>query len=538
MSWAPRLNLLPQSFLRTTGFAGLALAAMLVTGCKVGPNYKTPPAIIAPTNTYKEAPPSNFNDGWTTATPADTQLKGDWWTLFKDPQLNALEPQVDTANQTLKAAEANFRAARAEVGIARSYEAPTIGIAPFAGATRNSANQPYFNAENANNGVGDFELPLDFNYELDVWGRIRRGVTQARANAQAADADLESARLSLHAELALDYFRLRSDDAQEKLLDDTIKAYEQALQLTQVRFQGGVAPQSDVTQAQTQLEQARVQRTDIESDRANAEHAIAVLIGRPPSELTIPSTAPATPYTNPAPGSGYTANNADTAAQAAKQQAEQAHLDANIASSIPALPAIPAVMPAQLLQRRPDIAASERRMAAANEAIGIAEAAYYPTFSISASGGFIGTSIVNWLKWPSRFFAVGPTISETIFDAGRRRSNKRMTEAEYDQTVANYRQTALTAFQQVEDNLAALRVLQTEAAQQHAATASAERSLQLFNDRYEGGVDTYLQVITWQTAALNNERNDIILQQRRLEASVLLIKALGGGWNASSIPHL
>ena len=522
------MNRIPSLTLAATS---LLLSLTFATGCKVGPNYKTPSAILAPSNTYKEAPPATFTEGWGPATPADAELKGDWWTLFNDAELNALEPQVDTANQTLKAAEANFRAARAEIGYARSFLSPTLGIAPLFGATRDSANQPYFNAANANNGEGNFQLPLDFNYELDVWGRVRRGVTEARANAQASAADLESARLSLHAELALDYFRVRSDDAQEKLYDDTILAYQQALNLTQVRFEGGVAPQSDVTQAQTQLEQARVQRSDIETDRAAAEHAIAVLIGKPPSELTIVPVAVAS-----APTAAPNFANADTGAAAPAQLTATAPIALDQLSST--LPTVPGVLPAALLQRRPDIAAAERRMAAANEAIGIAQAAFYPTFSISAAGGFLGTSLVNWFSWPSRFFAVGPLISETIFDAGRRRSTKEVTVAQYDATVANYRQTALTAFQQVEDNLAALRVLSTEAAQQHAATASAERSLQLFNYRYEGGVDTYLQVITWQTAALNNERNDIVIQQRRLQATVLLVKALGGGWNASSLPHL
>jgi outer membrane protein TolC len=521
--------------MRTSSAITLVAAPLLLfaAGCKVGPNYKTPPAILAPTNTYKETPPANFTEGWTTANPADGALKGDWWALFADPQLNILEPQVDTANQNLKVAEANFRAARVQIRYARSFESPTLGIAPSPGATRDSANQPYFNATGANNGEGNFSLPLDFSYELDVWGRVRRGVTQARNEAQAADADLESARLSLHAELALDYFRLRSDDAQEKLYDDTIEAYVQALNLTQVRFEGGVAPQSDVTQAQTQLESARVVRTDISIDRANAEHAIAVLIGKPPSDLTIAPMVITSPIQNvssqPAPA---------TAQMPGAPEIPSPTSNSAAAAIGPVLPAIPGVLPSALLQRRPDIAADERRMASANEAIGIAQAAYYPDFSISASGGFLGTSLLNWFSWPSRFFAVGPTISETIFDAGRRRATKETTVAQYDETVAGYRQTALTAFQQVEDNLAALRILGTEAQQQHAATSSAEKSLQLFNDRYEGGVDTYLQVITWQTNALNNERNDIVIEQRRLEASVLLIKALGGGWNAATIPHL
>ncbi len=485
---------------RTVGTAIACLALLALSGCMVGPKYKTPAAITAPS--FKEAPPSAFaqQDGWTPGQPSDTQLKGDWWTMFGDPELNTLEAQVDTANQTLKSAAANFRAARAQIGYARSYQAPTIGVGPEASTVRDSANQPYFSSNLANNGSGNFVLPVDLSYEIDLWGRVRRGVASAREQAQASDADMETARLSLHAELAMDYFGLRAADAQTKLLDDTVTAYQSALQLTQDRFEGGAAPQSDVTQAQTQLDQAIVQRTDLKVQRAQYEHAIAVLIGKPPADLTLP----------PLP----------------------------LSLTAQTLPRIPGVVPAVLLQRRPDIAADERRMASANEQIGIAQAAYYPTLSLSGTAGLQGTSMLNWFTWPSRFWAVGPTFSETVFDAGRRHSEKDITVAQYDGTVANYRQTVLTAFQQVEDNLAALRVLSDEARQQQAATAAAEQSLDLFQIRYQGGVDTYLQVVTWQTAALNNQRNDLYILQRRLDASVLLIKALGGGWNTTQIPHV
>ena len=486
--------------MRRASLLTIALALIPLSGCMVGPNYKKPAAIVSPS--FKEVPPPSFaeQDGWKPGQPSETKLKGDWWTMFSDTQLNAFEPQVDTANQTLKAAEANFRAARAQIGYARSYEAPTIGTEPSIGAVRDSAHQPYLTSTMANNGEGNFTLPVDLNYEIDLWGRIRRGVTSARALTQASDADLETMRLSLHAELAMDYFGLRTADAQTQLLEDTVKAYEQALQLTQDRFEGGAAPQSDVAQARTQLDQARVQLTDIEVHRTQYEHAVAVLIGKPPAELTIP----------PIP----------------------------LNQNAPALPKIPGVVPSVLLERRPDIAGDERRMASANEQIGIAQAAFYPTLSLSAIAGFQGTSAMNWFTWPSRFWAVGPTLSQTLFDAGRRRSVKNMTEAQYDGTVATYRQTVLTAFQQVEDNLAALRVLANEAQQQHEATASAEQSLDLFQTRYEGGVDTYLQVVTWQTAALYNQRNDLDIMQRRLDASVLLIKALGGGWDTSQLPRL
>jgi len=479
----------------------LALAgslAALTTGCRIGPTYVRPSVPLAPA--FKETVPDNFKSegGWSTAQPADSQLKGDWWTLFNDPQLNELEAQIDPANQTLKQAEANFEASRAAVRFHRADEAPTISGNPTIGAVRESSNEPYYDRTGANNGTGSFELPIDLNYEIDLWGRIRRSVTQSREQAQASAADLETSRLSLHAELAIDYFDLRSADAQCRLLADTVKAYQNALQLTQDRYEGGASPLSDVSQARTQLKTAQVQATDVKIMRAAYEHAIATLIGRPPASFSLP----------PEP----------------------------ITVSAPKLPAIPGVLPSQLLERRSDIASSERMMAAANEQIGIDQAAFYPTLSLSNVVGFLGTSAVNWFSWPSRFFAVGPTISQTLFDKGRRRAVSDIARAQYDGTVATYRQTVLTAFQQVEDNLNALHNLEIEADQQHDATASAQQSLDLFNIRYQGGVDNYLQVITWQTALLQNERNDIDITRRRYEASVLLVKALGGGWNTSQLP--
>jgi NodT family efflux transporter outer membrane factor (OMF) lipoprotein len=476
--------------------AGLGIA---LAGCRVGPQYVRPAAATAPA--FKEPLPENFksSDGWNPAQPSDAQLKGDWWKLFNDPQLNALEAQVDPANQSLQQAAANFRAARAAIRFNRASEAPTISTAPGAGAIRDSNNQPYFNSANAksNNGEGNFILPFDLDYEIDLWGRVRRTVTQSREQAQASAADLETSRLSLHAELAVDYFDLRSADAQRKLLDDTVTAFQSALQLTEDRYNGGAAPLSDATQARTQLQAAQVQATDVDIQRAAYEHAIAVLVGQPPSAFTLPR--------NP------------------------------ITVSAPAIPVIPGMLPSQLLERRPDIASSERSMAAANEQIGIARTAFYPTLSLSAAAGFAGTSALNWFSWPSRFFAVGSTLSQTLFDNGRRRATSDIALAQYDATVASYRQTTLTAFQQVEDNVNALHNLEIEARQQRDATASAQQSLDLFNTRYEGGVDTYLQVITWQTALLQNERNDIEITRRRFEASVLLVKALGGGWNVSQL---
>jgi NodT family efflux transporter outer membrane factor (OMF) lipoprotein len=475
------------------------VAALLLTGCMVGPKYSRPSAPTAPG--YKEAPPASFKDqdGWKVIQPSDAQIKGNWWELFDDLQLNSLEAKVDGANQTLKIADANFRAAHANVAFNRASEAPTIGVAPGVSAVRDSANQPYLSPTIINGGEGNFTLPLELNYEIDLWGRIHRQVTSAREQAQASAADLANTRLSLHAELAIDYMEVRSADAQIQLLRDTVKAYTDAVNLTNDRFEGGASPLSDLTQARTQLNSARVIETDISVTRAQYEHAIAILIGVPPAQFSLPSTP--------------------------------------LNLQPPKMPDIPGTLPSELLERRPDIAASERQMAAANEQIGIAQAAFYPTLSLTAVAGLQGTSALNWFTWPSRFWAVGPTFSQTLFDAGRRRSVRTTATANYDATVANYRQTTLTAFQQVEDNLAALRILETEAQQQHESTDSAAQTLDLSQTRYEGGVDTYLQVITWQTAALNNERNDIDIMRRRMEASVILIKALGGGWSTGQLPR-
>ena len=479
--------------------AAFCMVLLTLSGCMVGPKYTRPAAPVTPE--FKEPGPAAFKEmaGWKTAQPSDQALRGKWWQLFEDQQLTALEEQVDGANQTLKQAEANFQAARAAIRVSRSNQAPTITAGPSVGAERLSPNQPYFNKAAASAGTGNFTLPFDLNYEVDLWGRVRRSVTSSIEQAQASAADIETARLSLHAELALDYFNLRSADAQERLLAQTVQAYKDALQLTQDRYDGGAAPESDVTQARTQLQAAQAAMTDIGVQRAQYEHAIAVLIGKPPAALTLAASP--------------------------------------LSIQFP-VPVVPGALPSQLLERRPDIAAEERRMAAANEQIGIAQAAFYPTVSLSAVAGFAGTSPLNWLTWPSRIWAVGPALSQTLFDHGLRKANSEIAVDAYDATVAAYRQSALTAFQEVEDNLAALRELETEAQQQHAATESADRSLELFETRYEGGVDTYLQVVTWQTAALQNARNDIDIMRRRLEADILLIKALGGGWNTSNLPQV
>jgi NodT family efflux transporter outer membrane factor (OMF) lipoprotein len=471
------------------------MLTLLLGGCMVGPKYVKPDTPM--TTSFKEAPPESFKEtkDWKFAQPGAPSLPAKWWEMFGDAQLTALEQQVVAGNQDLKIAEARFRHARALIRVNRASEFPTISTSPGIASLRNSQNQPYFALPAA--ATSEFVLPFDLSYEADLWGRVRRTVNTSREEAQAVAADLATATLTIQAELAYDYFELRAADAQKQLLDDTVKAYTDALQLTRNRFEGGAAPKSDVAQAQTQLDTALAQQTDIEVQRAQYEHAIATLLGKPPAAFSL-----AAKPLNPAP------------------------------------PVIPVGLPSELLERRPDIAASERRVQEANEQIGIARAAFFPSLTLGASAGFEGTSILNWLNWPSRFWAVGPSLAETFFDAGRRRAGSDAAIAGYDAAVASYRETTLTAFQQVEDNLAALRILENEDRQQRDAVASAQESLQIFINRYQGGVDNYLQVITAQTIALTNERNEIDIQRRRMDASVLLIKAVGGGWSVRELPTL
>lgn len=478
--------------LLVTSVVTLALA---LAGCMVGPKYVKPATPM--TSEFKEAPPDSFKEtkDWKFAKPGSPSLPANWWEVFEDSRLTELETQAVEGNQDLKIAEARLRQARALIRFNRASEFPTISTSPSIATIRDSANRPYFPVTPAS--TGDFVLPFDLSYELDLWGRVRRTVNAAREEAQAVAGDLATATLSIQAELAYDYFELRAADAQERLMADTVKAYTDALQLTRNRYEGGASPKSDVAQAQTQLDTALAQQTDIGVQRAQYEHAIATLLGKPPAEFAL---APAPLHTQP--------------------------------------PAIPVGLPSQLLERRPDVAAAERRIQEANEQIGIARAAFFPTVTLGASAGFEGQSILNWLNWPSRFWAVGPSLAETLFDAGRRRAGSDAAIAGYDATVAAYRETTLTAFQQVEDNLAAMRILENEQKQQRDAVLSAQESVQIFMNRYQGGVDSYLQVITAQTIALTNERDEIDIQRRRMDASVLLIKALGGGWDIRNLPSL
>jgi NodT family efflux transporter outer membrane factor (OMF) lipoprotein len=477
-----------------TGIA--ALPVFLLAGCTVGPKYIRP--TVPMTLGYKEEAPDSFQElnQWRPARPADQASRGNWWEVFGDPDLNKLEEQVAGSNQNLKVAEARFREARAAIRFNRASQFPTISTGPSASYVKSSDFSPSFPSKIQEASKGDLVLPFDLSYELDLWGRVRRNVAAAKEEAQASAADYETAKLSLEAELALDYFELRSADAQKQLLDDTVKAYSDNVQLTLNRFNRGVAPKADVAQAQTQLETTSVQDTDVTVQRAQFEHAIAILIGKPPADFSLP---------------------------------------AGTLNFQP--PRTPIGLPSELLQRRPDIAAAERRVAEGNQQIGIARAAYFPTVNLDGTAGFAGTQGSNWFSWPNGFWAVGPALAETVFDAGRRRATSESALANYDAAVATYRQTALTAFQEVEDNVAALRILENETQQQQRALASSRESLQLFTNRYQGGVDTYLQVITAQTIELANERNDIDILRRRLEASVLLVKALGGGWDVSDLPQ-
>ena len=467
----------------------LAALALLASACTVGPKYQRPTAVVPPA--FKEPPPA----GWKAAQPQDGVLKGKWWEIFNDPQLNALEEQVNVSNQNIALAEANFRNARAAITVARAAHYPTVTGGTSASAARQSANRSFAGRGFAIATVADYQLPLNVSYELDVWGRIRRIIEASVDTAQATAADLETARLLMTSELAADYFQLRGLDADKQLLDSAVAAYEKALQLTTDRFNQGIASRVDVAQAQTQLETTRAQATDTAVQRAQFEHAVAVLTGKPPAELTI----------SPAP--------------------------------IPAqLPQIPVALPSELLERRPDIAAEERRVASANAQIGIAQAAYYPTITLSASAGLESSHFLDWFTWPSRFWSAGAGLSQTLFEKGRRRGLVDEAIAAHDATVAAYRQSVLGAFQDVEDNLAALSILEHEAAQEDAAVKAAEDSLNLATVRYKGGIASYLEVITAQSAALVDERTAVSILTRRMTASVLLVKALGGGWNASQLP--
>ena len=466
----------------------LTIAVLLLSGCAVGPKYHTPSVQAPPA--YKEL------GNWKPAKPNDQNLGGNWWTIFQDPQLDALELQINVSNQNLKAAEAQYRQARAALRYNRADYYPTVTAGPSGTRTRTSAHRPPPNS--VFNGItdNDFVLPFDVSYQADVWGRVRRNVESYREQAQASAADLATVNLSMHADLAVDYFQARSLDAQEQLLNSTVDQYKQALQLNQSRFDGGIASEVEVEQARTQLQTTRAQAIDVGVLRAQYEHAVAILIGKPPAEFSLPPV----PLTAPPPR-------------------------------------IPVSVPSDLLERRPDIAAAERRVAAANAQIGVAKSAYYPVVNLVASGGFESSAITTLLNGPSGLWSIGVSVAGTVFDVGRRRSLNDEARAAYDSQVAAYRQNVLIGFQQVEDNLAAVRILENEAKVQDEAVVAAQRSLDLSITRYKGGVTSYLEVITAQSAALADEVTAVNILGRRMANTVLLIQALGGGWDRSSLPE-
>ena len=457
----------------------------LLNSCMVGPKYSKPSVVSAPAFTETK--------GWKPAQPSDSVVRSNWWELFNSPILNNLEEQIESANENLKVAESNFNQSRQYISVNKSYLAPSVVVNPYISNQHQSSNRPFLARKGFTSA--DFLFPTDVSYEIDLWGRIRRTINAAKESFQATAADLQSVKLSLHAELATDYFEARSLDRDKQLLDYTVAQYRRALTLTQNRFEGGISSKAEVAQAQTQLNQAEAQDIDVGVARSQYEHAIAVLIGKNPESFAM--------RYQPLQGSP---------------------------------PAIPVGVPSELLERRPDIAAAERRMASVNEEIGIAEAAYYPRLVITATGGFEGNNITNWFNWPSRLWSVGPQISEVVFDHGLRRARVNIAKFAYEGTVATYRQTALIAFQQVEDNLAALRILEQEAGKAHEATQAAENSLQLSINRYKGGLVTYLEVVTAQNIALTNERTEVDIQRRRMNATISLIMALGGGWDATKLP--
>jgi len=468
--------------------SALALAgACALTACTLGPDYVKPTATTAAT--YKELD----GTGWKPAQPADTLTRGAWWSVYADPSLDLLEQQVASENQNVQAAEARFRAARATVAQYRSSFFPVVSANGAYSRARSSEN--VLHKSTAGLTLNDYLVQADASWEPDLWGRVSRSVEGAKAEAQASAADVQAALLSMQAEFATDYFELRGLDQERQLLDDTIEAYKQALDLTQHRYTGGIATDADVAQAQTQLKTTQAQALDLGVQRAQLEHAIAILIGQSPSTFSLP-VAPLT-----------------------------------------AVPIVAAAgVPSALLERRPDIAAAERRVADMNAQIGVATAAFFPNLILSVTGGLEATNYSQWLLAPSRLWSLGPALAGTLLDFGGRASVKEQAHAHYDESVAQYRQMVLSAFGQVEDNLAALRVLEQEATAQDDAVAAAQRALAVVSNRYKNGAITYLDVVVAQTTALTNERNAVSIARRRMAASVALIKALGGGWDASALP--
>jgi NodT family efflux transporter outer membrane factor (OMF) lipoprotein len=485
-----------------------ALAIMLLTGCRVGPKYQLPVATAqAPPISYKESP-TQFADanGWKVAQPQDAMLRGKWWEIYNDSELNALEDQLNINNQNIKQSFENFMEARTLIAQAHSQLYPTVGTAPSYQRSRSSANLKNATGSAGSGGTSGTitgsgqqssigTLPIDISWEPDLWGKIRNTIRENQYAAQLSAADLENERLTEQASLAVTFFEIRGQDALQALYSETIAADKKALDLTRSLYETGIDDQISVVEAQNTLQNAQSAAINLGIARAQYEHAIAVLIGTTASSFSIPvKPLNATP------------------------------------------PTVPVGLPSQLLERRPDIAAAERNMASANAQIGVAYAAYYPALTLDVQGGFESSTFKHLLDWPSRFWSIGPTVSETIFDAGLRRATVNQYIAVYNADVAGYRQTVLTAFQQVEDYLAAVRILSQQIQQQQLAAQSAQQFVDLEMARYETGVDPYINVVTAQTTLLSDQQTLATLHTQEMTASVQLIEALGGGWDASQLP--
>lgn len=487
--------------------------SLILPACVVGPKYH-PPATPAPAPAYKESPAQSQDNGnWNVAQPSDAKLHGKWWEIFNDPELNALEEQLDINNQNIKEYFENFMEARAVVREARSQYFPTLSTAPSVTHSRPSQNLVNVNSSNGGGtgkatGTGTtnststpslqntlYELPLEASWAPDLWGKVRNTVRQAQYSAQVSAAELESERLTEQAALAEYFFEIRGQDELQKIFDDTVAADQKELDLTRALYTDGMTTEISVVEAEATLQSAQAGATNVGIARAQYEHAIAMLVGRAATGFSIPvkpmTTAP---------------------------------------------PPIPIGVPSDLLQRRPDVASAERTMAAANASIGIAHSAYYPTLSLTGAAGFESSAIGNWLSWPSRFWSVGASISETIFDAGLRHATVQQYVAAYNSDLAAYRQTVITAFQQVEDALAEVRILSKEIEQQQAAVNSAQKYLKLEESRYETGIDPYVDVLIAQTTVLADMQTLNGLQVEQMTSAVALIQALGGGWDASQLP--
>jgi NodT family efflux transporter outer membrane factor (OMF) lipoprotein len=464
-------------------------AAATLAACSLAPAYKTP-VTAAPAASYKEA------GDWKPAQPADAVPRGPWWNIFHDAQLDSLEAQVTTSNQNLKAALARLQQARAQMRYVRASYLPTVTAGAGASRTRTSTNAPQYSTVKPPT-QNDLLLESDMSYEIDVFGRVRNSVAAARASAEASAADLAVVDLSMHSELALDYFTLRTEDTQQSLLDRTVIDYTRALELTQNLYNGGAVPLADVAQAQAQLETARTQAEDVRLRRAQTEHAIAVLVD---------------------------------------QQASIFHLDPQPLPADMTPPPMDPGLPSELLERRPDVAGAERRVISANASIGVARAAYFPVFNLTGVVGLESTHGVSWIDAPSALWAVGSSALMTLFDGGRRHAQTDQARAAYDEQVANYRTTVTTAYSEVEDWLAALRQLERESGSEAAAVAATATELDQANYRYKAGAATYLEVVIAENASLAAQLSAADIQVRRMNASVLLVKALGGGWERDSLP--